>query len=375
MRKLYAIGAMLAMTTSAYAAPFVTQVTQKGSLLIFPDIRIDGTYNTIVRLSNDGSRAIDVKCIWMDGNKNRTDFVISLSKNQTIWFDAKEGDGTLRINPMPRGPASGFDNPFLPGGAGPYYKGMLACFAVSKTEEDQVKWNHLHGTATVFEPSRSTAYEYNAYAFYAPAGNDQEPVGTAGTLELNGFQYDACPLYMTGALTPTEYALASKHDPTLKWFGVNRNRIAVASCALNLNQDWTPVYTKLQFDVWDSNETKLTGAYDCADSWHEVVLPDVQAASQVFTKSTVGTDAARYRVQGVKSDRCKPYDAQAVGVLVVESTMIGFGPPNPDPNTFPAFLGPWAETGTTLTAAGKASAPENKVVWDPQGAVPEGRIR
>ena len=36
----------LALAATAYAAPNVTNATQKGSLLIFPDIRAGGTYNT-----------------------------------------------------------------------------------------------------------------------------------------------------------------------------------------------------------------------------------------------------------------------------------------------------------------------------------------
>jgi hypothetical protein len=376
MRKLFAFGAALAIATSAYAAPNIAQNTQKGSLLIFPDIRVDDGFNTIVRLSNDGSLAVDVKCIWMDGNKNRTDFIVTLTKNQTIWFDARGGDGTIPVNPMPYTAANGFDNPFLvgPGAteatdtAGPYEKGMLVCFAVDGGAMNQVKWNHLFGSATVFNGREGTAYEYTAYSFYVPSGSDQGPVGTAGTLNLNGLEYDACPLYMTGAMTPAGYHLNSKfvHGEGQFWYFVDANRIAVSSCALNLNQDWQPVYTKLQFDVWDSNETKLTGGYECADSWHESIFTDIDAAAQVFTKSTVDTDALRYRVQGVKSTQCKPTVAEtkAVGILAIQSTLISFGP-----------QGPFAATGTNLTAAGKATQPENKIVWDPEGAVPEGRIR
>jgi hypothetical protein len=390
MRKLFAFGAALAMATSAYAAPNIAQNTQKGSLLIFPDIRVDtvvegnrtrSQFNTIVRLSNDGSLAVDVKCIWMDGNKNRTDFIVTLTKNQTIWFDAKGGDGTIPVNPMPYTAANGFDNPFLPGAAGPYYKGMLVCFAVDGGAMNQVKWNHLFGSATVFNGREGTAYEYTAYSFYVPSGSDQGPVGTAGTLNLNGLEYDACPLYMTGAMTPAGYHLNSKfvHGQGEFWYFVDKNRIAVSSCALNLNQDWQPVYTKLQFDVWDSNETKLTGGYECADSWHESIFTDIDAAAQVFTKSTVDTDALRYRVQGVKSTQCKPTVAEtkAVGILAIQSTKIDFLAVCSQPGAEECVngLGSYARTGTNLTAAGKATQPENKIVWDPEGAVPEGRIR
>ena len=57
-------------------------------------------------------------CYWMDGNKNRVDFIIPVTRNQAVWFDARTGHGTSQVNPLPARSANGFDNPFLPGGAG-----------------------------------------------------------------------------------------------------------------------------------------------------------------------------------------------------------------------------------------------------------------
>ena len=49
MRKLCLLGLALAFAGNAYAAPNVTNATQKGSLLIWPDIRIDNGWNTLIR--------------------------------------------------------------------------------------------------------------------------------------------------------------------------------------------------------------------------------------------------------------------------------------------------------------------------------------
>jgi hypothetical protein len=113
MRKLFAVAIALAMAGTAFAAPNVTNVTQKGSLLVFPDIRIDDGWNTLVRLQNDGSLDVDVLCYWMDGNKNRVDFIIPLTRNQAIWFDARTGIGSYQVNTFPQTVANGIDNPFL----------------------------------------------------------------------------------------------------------------------------------------------------------------------------------------------------------------------------------------------------------------------
>ena len=76
-------------------------------------------------------------------------------------------------------------------------------------------------------------------------------------------------------------------------------------------------------------------------------------SGQFFDAQNLGTRAARYRVQGVRSTQCK--DSQAVGVIAVQSSVFNN-----------------VEVGTTLTNAGKFSG---RIVWDPAGAVPEGGIR
>jgi hypothetical protein len=46
------------------AAPNIVNTTQKGSLLVFPDIDHDDSRNTIIRLTNDNTSFIDVKCYY-----------------------------------------------------------------------------------------------------------------------------------------------------------------------------------------------------------------------------------------------------------------------------------------------------------------------
>ncbi|MGE3840161.1 MAG: hypothetical protein AB7I50_01105 [Vicinamibacterales bacterium] len=411
MRKLFVSAVALAMASSAYAAPNVTNATQKGSLLVFSDIRVDdvqgnlagaptqAVFNTLVRLQNDNNLDVDVKCYWLDGFKNRVDFIIPMTANQAVWFDARTGAGTFQVNPFPIGAANGFTagnrHPFLDlGGAagaaaaglasgdgwGPYRRGMLACWVVDGGAQNQVKYNHISGTATVY--TAAEAYEYNAYAFFVPTGADLDPVGTPGTLELNGLQYDACPLYQIGQFTPANPAPLPQGAPNISY-----NRLALAGCNVNLNQDWTPVWTKWQFDLWNSDEVKFTGAFECADTWHETdfrpgtaaqnngvlnpavpgFVDGVDSAAQNFTFATLATYAARYRVQGIKSTQCErtksgasdtvaAVTTQAVGVLAVQSSYLTLGD----------------LVGTTLTAAGKFNG---RIVWDIEGPVPEGGVR
>src|SRR5262245_59050968 len=105
MRHWSLLAVALATAAGASAAPNVTNPTQKGSLLIWPDIRVDDgsdvQWNTLVRIQNDGSADVDIKCFWMDGNKNRVDFSLVLTRNQPIWLDARTGNGTHQVTPFP----------------------------------------------------------------------------------------------------------------------------------------------------------------------------------------------------------------------------------------------------------------------------------
>jgi hypothetical protein len=508
MRRLLGTLVVLSIGASALAAPNITNATQKGSLLIFPDIRIDERWNTVVRIQNDGSLDVDLKCFWMDGNKNRLDFGLPITRNQPVWFDARTGNGTSQINPFPQSPATGFDNPFLlgpippvqlttggalitgangsfsvapfgptpvvsspdgttvvlqgtltsspvgppdddifttltlsvtiggvthnvsqpinvflgdgtgfihagvnadpgtevvfdlPDGrrigftlegafatifpfenhtepvdvfarvrilnpeggdtAAPMGKGLLACWAVDGGGTQQIKWNHFSGTATLHHPQRG-AYEYNAYAFFAPSGIDLTPIGPAGTLNLNGVEYDSCPLYQIGQFTPPGHRLGETSLTFLQ------NRLALAGCTLDFRQDWLPGWTKLQFDVWNEDEIKFTGAFECADSWHETLFDDdVDSTADNFDPDVLGSFAARYRIQPIKSTQCEAPGrvTQAAGVLAVQSTDLQ--------ECTEGCFGPGVALGTTLAAAGKFTG---TIRWDPAQPVPEGGIR
>jgi hypothetical protein len=180
-------------------------------------------------------------------------------------------------------------------------------------------------------------------------------VGTPGALYLNGVDYDSCPIYQIGQISPDATILPVGDGNGLTYM---RNRLAITGCTMFLNQDWSPITTKLQFDVWSADEVKFSGAYGCADSWHETKFYDMDSAGGNFTFLALGTESARYRVQGVKSTQC--WGSQAVGILAVQSSLLML------PNAKEV------KVGSTLTAAGKFLG---KVIWDAQGVVPEGGVR
>jgi hypothetical protein len=182
-------------SSAALAAPNIVNTTQKGSLLVFPEIDADDSdTNTIIRITNDNTSYIDVKCYYGEFTddvdyKPTRDFQFRLTKNQPAYWEVKDGTGTIAAP----------DFPDLDSDEG----GQLICWAVSRGGGTQVKWNHLSGTATVIDTGDNEMYRYNAYQFYARGVKNRQQVGdTAGLLELNGTRdggaYDKCGRYIIG---------------------------------------------------------------------------------------------------------------------------------------------------------------------------------
>jgi hypothetical protein len=71
MRRVLTCLLVLTRATPALAAPNVTNATQKGSALVFPDIRVDregADWDTLIRIQNDGTLDVTLTWYWMDGN-------------------------------------------------------------------------------------------------------------------------------------------------------------------------------------------------------------------------------------------------------------------------------------------------------------------
>jgi len=167
---------------------------------------------------------------------------------------------------------------------------------------------------------------------------------------LNGHEYDNCPEWLIGQFSPDGTTDVSK---TIT-FGPETT-LTVATCKQDLRQDFTDHYTKLQFDVFNEEETKFTGAYQCIDSFWEGDLRSVFAGSQ-FAPETLGTRSAKYRVRGIASKQCDPKiypNIEPVGLLGSQVVDI-----------FSLINGTQAEAGTTLSYSGTRD--DGFIEWDTQ---------
>jgi len=371
------------------SAAQVTSVSKRGSFFVLPKINtwtnggglsVAPTIDTIVTIGNDGATGTWVKCYWMDSDQYAWDFEFFITANQPVWFSAKTGEGNaLGISEF-----------------GDNKTGELKCWAIDidppgEATEIKKKFNFLYASAVIIESAPVVAaYEYQAWAFNLYTVGQIPSGDPAGPLQLDGLEYDKCPAYLVYNFW------AADNDGY--GFGGN-STLSLSPCQQDLRQDRAPVCTKAKFDIWNENEIKFTGAYQCVKcyfegelfdignkiwKWSDVAKPKKSGVGgNKFTENVLHTDIGRFRVtpelstacngvfayNGIDSlgkaaviDRCAGNQGKYpfVGVLVTELSSAIFAPVNVD--TYAA---------TTGTGAGVGAATEVK--WDAAeiGAAPK----
>lgn len=269
-----------------WAAQNVANTSQKGSLLIFPKVEVSDYSDTIIEINNDYWKPVDVKCYWVDQYQHIEDFMFVITANQPVWFSARTGQGTINAPPF----------------IGKL--GELKCWAVDRAGENSISFNHLYGEATIFHYDTKQSLGYNSWNFIARGVGLGHPVGKGGEILLTGADggYDACPQYLVTDFVSTgsPFALDGKTV-----YGVDTD-LTVVPCKQDLRQDRIPTYTKLKYDIWNEDEVKYTGAYQCIKCWFEGYLHHSQNGGEKFTYEGLHTSKGRLRITGVASTVCVP---------------------------------------------------------------------
>jgi hypothetical protein len=356
------------------AAPNVSNTTNEGSVLVFPYIDVSEHKDTIIRLQNNYDDIAYVQCYWKNGSKFSNGFGFRLTSGQPISFTAKTGNGIAPPFPQTAGRLAVFPKFQV------YDRGELKCWAVNDTYSQQVYWNHLVGSATVFDYAAQAAWEYSPWHFRALAKTGEPgktlsegaPVGKAGVIRLNGEEYDACPAYLLGHFSPTDPASQAEMvgvvaDGSLK---DGRTKLVVATCQQDFRQDKKLSYTKLRFDLWNEDEVRFGQPFHCMNSWAEVYLGSgpygVDEGADLFDSETLATSVARFRVEGVESKACRPYLPK--GARPVPAGLIGILIRSIDvPNDSDQAMPPVAATTIIPmhTVGTSKAASTDAILWDP----------
>jgi hypothetical protein len=242
----------------------------------------------------------------------------------------------------------------------------LLCWATDVALSTQISHNHLSGNATVVlgevfnEAAGQVAFTYPSWNFTARNVAAGAAVGTPGRLDLTGVDgaYDACPSYLVGHFSPVGAEVATGSGAGSEFVG--GNALAVLSCNQDLRQDFIPHFTKLKLEVWNEQEVKLTGAYECSDGSKTFELAEeTDVGRENFTYQVLQSVAAQLKVKGVASTQCNPpvlpRPTENSGLVGVLGTFL-----------FSRDTEDFALVGTTLNGAG---AQAGFILWDAQDAV------
>ena len=271
-----AIAMIVGITGLASAAQDVANTSQKGSLMVFPKINITGSNDTIIMISNDYSLGVQLQCYWVDSDQKFEDFSFRITKKQPVWFSAKNGVGSIGVPPFDFGTGLG----------------ELKCWAVTGNQDGQISFNHLWGTAKVLNFADGTAYEYNSWNFTARNVAIGQAIGDPGKLVLSGEDnaYDGCPQYLLVNFP------AVSNDDTKNIVDLEDGRVrfddvslTVALCNEDLREIHAPTYTKLKYTIWNEDEVKYTGAWECAKCWYEGYLSTTDNGAEKFYVENIQT--------------------------------------------------------------------------------------
>jgi hypothetical protein len=317
MASILAVGVLStsAFSTTASAANTVGNPGQKGSLLIYPNIRAGAGEDTLITLTNDAAVGTLLKCYYASSDplstpntstaaqirpfKHFGDFTINITHNQPISWWASTGLAYANSQKSSGSVAPPFGNPFPDGAT--RVAGELKCWAITDGGSNQKSHNHLFGTASVFRQGQ--ADEYTAYAFQNAAAQGAN-TATPGQLDLNATDYDQCPNILLGNFQASQV-------------NGNQTRVTLASCNQDLRQAYTPTITKLTWTFFNQDENARTGTHFCADSWFETNFP---AANWPYTTLLgLGTEVGYFRIETTADQQiCGPSTTRSAYVGVIE---------------------------------------------------------
>ena len=316
-----------AMALGVVAAGARADVTTESgaSILVFPKILADSTFDTVIQITNTGNSMLHAHCFYVDASLRsvlsgfpcsvpsatclpvwqETDFLIWLTKQQpTHWLVSKGRN----IDPTDgfQEDGSGFD----PGRVPPVndFIGELKCIEVSESDEP-ITGNHLKGEATIEVISDNTGTlpdapgttfgdvsKYNAIGIL---GNpDVQP---SNPLLLDDQVYNACPAklivnhFATGASDPVADEVSSIDSSSVA------TELTLVPCSEDF-ENQRPKSVTIQFLIYNELEQRFS-ASTTVTCFLNVELTDIDSPGapnrSAFSRSFLGTDVAHTEITPV----------------------------------------------------------------------------
>ena len=302
--------------------------TESGaSILVFPKIEANNTFDTVIQISNTGNSMLHAHCFYVDASLRstlsgfscsipsatclptwqETDFLIWLTKQQPTHWLASTG---RNIDPSDgfKNDGSGFD----PGGIPPLtdFVGELKCVEVTESDEP-ITGNHLKGEATIEVIATTTGTlpdapgtqkgdvsKYNAIGIL---GNPDVTPGHNAPLLLDDQVYNACP----AKLIVNHFATGAEDPVAAEVSTISSSSVATELTLIPCSEDFENQRAKsvtIQFLIHNELE-QVFSASTTVTCFLSVELTDIDSPGaptrSAFSVNFLGTDVAHTEITPV----------------------------------------------------------------------------
>jgi hypothetical protein len=312
----------LAVALGVMASSALADVTiEKGSsILVFPKVRADGTYDTIIQIGSTSTSPVHALCYYVNATLFSTitgapcsvpsaTCVPSWQETDfTIWFTKEQPTHWLVSTGRQVDPFDGFGydgSGFDPGHVPPMidFEGELKCIEVTEAG-DPITGNHLKGEATietVGEQTKWSSYgdvsKYNAIGI---PGLDVTPE-PGQPLMLDDSQYAACPakLIVDHFATLAPDPVVSETAPGIG--SASHTELTLVPCSEDF-ENQLPTTVTVQFLVFNEFEERFS-ASTTVSCYLNTELTYIDSPTSpdrsVFSFNVLGTDVAQTQITPV----------------------------------------------------------------------------
>ena len=285
--------------------------SQGASVLVFPRIVVDGTWETTIQIGNGANRPVYAHCYYVNGALaipgqppgpanpplwTAIDFPIALVKQQPTHWVASRGRLADHVDPV-CGPTpddcdgAGFDPglvPPVPAG----FTGELRCI---EDDASGAPWsgNALYGVATLTHLTTGEVVKYPAIGLPGFETNNAD-----GTLCLGGAVRGGCAHGAEYGACPQSWLVShpSEADDRPVDGAARSTDLTVVPCAEDF-ENQVPTSITLQFRLTNEFEQSLSAATTIS-CWADLHLADV---TPVFARDTVGGEWVQTRIRAAAS--------------------------------------------------------------------------
>jgi hypothetical protein len=321
-------GFAVALGGVAASARADVTVDKGSSVLIFPKVIADGTFDTIIQIANTGNSMVALHCFYVNnfaGQCQEIDFNFFLTKQQPMHWQVSVGRPSIGValgafDPLPAvtalnnaGLALGHVPPVgvLPDayqaflGRGADFRGELKCVEVDLAFGQPWAGNHLKGEATIKSLHTNTGSltgnpiqtgtsagdvsKYNAVGIMAHATAPAD-----APLPLDGDTYDACPARLI-----VNHFASGQADPVAGDGSATFTELTLVPCRENF-ENQTVTSSTLDFVVYNEfeNAFSVSTTVTCASTLELTQIPIGQGnpSLSIFGFGVLGTPVAHTEI-------------------------------------------------------------------------------